>query len=39
MEYVVVDIETVGQGIRNNIITEICIVRMNEEKFWANSFR
>ncbi|WP_430908218.1 exonuclease domain-containing protein [Maribacter sp. 2-571] len=31
MEYVVVDIETAGKGIRNNRITEICIVRMNEE--------
>lgn len=32
MDYVVVDIETAGKGIRNNRITEICIVRMNEEK-------
>ena len=32
MEYVVVDIETAGKGIRNNRITEICIVRMNEVK-------
>ncbi|MBU2905961.1 GIY-YIG nuclease family protein [Arenibacter algicola] len=30
MDYVVVDIETAGKGIRNNRITEICIVRMNE---------
>ena len=30
MVYVVVDIETAGKGIRNNRITEICIVRMNE---------
>ena len=26
------DIETAGKGIRNNRITEICIVRMSEEK-------
>ncbi|MDO6818921.1 exonuclease domain-containing protein [Zobellia sp. 1_MG-2023] len=32
MDYVVVDIETAGKGIRNNRITEICIVRMNEDK-------
>ncbi len=32
MEYVVVDIETAGKGIHNNRITEICIVRMSEEK-------
>lgn len=31
MDYVVVDIETAGKGIKNNRITEICIVRMNEE--------
>lgn len=29
MEYAIVDIETAGRGIRNNRITEICIIRMN----------
>ena len=32
MDYVVVDIETAGKGIRNNRITEICIVRMDENE-------
>ena len=32
MEYTVVDIETAGKGIRNNRITEICIVRTDGKK-------
>ncbi len=31
-EYAVVDVETTGGGLGNNRITEICIVRLNEDR-------